>query len=112
MTARSEISQPTDVIIDYSALREKVFWAKLVLGAVFGALSYFIFRFFIYVTFFVVIPALYFSTYLLILLAVLVKTGMKIPMDKKPLLRLPLNYSSTWLMAFFVFAVACYYFGW
>lgn len=110
MTAQPEMPQPAD--IDYAGWRARLFWVKLFTGAVFGALSYFIFRFFIYVTFFVVIPTLYFLTYFLILVVVVAKSGMRLPKDKIPLLRLPLNFSGTWLMAFFVFGIACYYFGW
>lgn len=112
MTAQTEIPQPTEHTIDYSGLVERLFWVKLLTGAAFGTLSYFIFRFFVHLTIFGVIPALYFVTYLLILFAVLAKSGMELPSDMKPLLRLPLNYSGTWLISFFVFGIVCYYFGW
>lgn len=112
MTSQPETVQHTEYQADFASLKIRLFWVKLLSGAAFGALSYFIFRFYVHVTFFVVIPLLYAVTYGIILLYLLLKSGFKRPADPKPLLRFPFNFSSTWLMAFFAFAIICYYFGW
>ena len=112
MSAQPETAQDSQTALDYTSLRVKTFWVKLITGAIFGALSYFIFRFYVQVTFFVVIPALYLVTYLIILIALFLKNNKKLPKDIKPMLRFPLNFTSTWFMAFFVFGIICYYFGW
>ena len=112
MTTQPETVQQPGSSLDFPTLKVKLFWVKLVSGAAFGALSYFIFRFYVHVTFFLVIPLSYLVTYGMILLYLIVRSGMKKPDDPRPMLTFPLNFSSTWFMAFFVFGITCYYFGW
>lgn len=101
-----------DHVVDYQRMRDSIFWLKLVLGAVSGTASYFILRFYIYLTFFVFIPALYALTLLITLFYIHLKRAGEEPFEVKRDLRMSLHFTGTWMMVFLVFGTACYYFGW
>lgn len=109
MNEFADISQISD---SAAILKKNIFWLKLVFGLVLGASSYFILRFNRYLTWYVLAPILYLLTYLVVLVYLYRKQNNLNVIGIKKLGRFGLNYSGTWIIAYFVLATAVFYFGW
>ena len=90
-----------------------IFWTKLLTGAIFGVLSYFIMRFYQVLTFFVVIPTCAVLAIMITLFVIERKArSIGIELTSRKALGLSLWFSSTWIMAFLALASLTYFLGW
>ncbi|TFG34449.1 hypothetical protein EU527_03280 [Candidatus Thorarchaeota archaeon] len=105
----SDIPQISDTM---GILKENIFWIKLVLGLAFGASSYFFLRFNRYLTWYILAPILYLVTSLIVFVYLYKKQMNFGAIEMKKLARFGLNYTGTWIIAYFVLATAVFYFGW
>ncbi|MGY5855562.1 MAG: hypothetical protein RTS72_03115 [Candidatus Thorarchaeota archaeon] len=87
-----------------------IFWTKLLTGSLFGALSYFIRRFYFEWEFLWAIPLFAIASYViaLVIVVILGKTNKSVG----GLLKTSAAYTGTWMMSYLVLGGLCFLGGW
>ena len=91
-------------------MNETIFWTKLLTGSLFGALSYFIRRFYFEWEFLWAIPLFVILSYVIAL--VIVFSFSKNTRTAGGFLKTAAAYSGTWMMSYLVLGGLCFLGGW
>jgi hypothetical protein len=85
-----------------------LFWLTLVVGGISGAANYFILRFTHGLPWYILAPILYIISIVLIYIFTCPTWKESIRCPFRPYMK----FSGTWIIAYFVFGTAIFYFGW